>query len=105
MAVVAGAKCVCVPLRPRAAATEGARSTSSSEWTWTEAELEAAFNSKTRVLVLNTPNNPLGKVFTRRELEKLAELCVKHDVVCISDEVYEHLSYDRDHIRIGSFEF
>jgi kynurenine--oxoglutarate transaminase/cysteine-S-conjugate beta-lyase/glutamine--phenylpyruvate transaminase len=100
MCWVSGARTVSVPLRP-ALRVEGAKSSSSADWTWNDAELEAAFNSKTRILLLNTPNNPLGKVFTRQELGKLSSLCIKHNVVCVSDEVYEHLAYDREHVRIG----
>ncbi len=64
------------------------------DWTFDEAELRAAFGDRTRVIVLNTPNNPTGKVFSREELSLIAELCVSHDVVAITDEIYEHLTYD-----------
>ena len=57
-------------------------------------ELAAAFTDKTRVLMLNTPHNPTGKVFSRSELETIAQLCQKHNVVILADEVYEHLTYD-----------
>lgn len=56
-------------------------------------KLEKAFNSKTKAIVINSPHNPTGKVFTREELELMAELCVKHDAYVVSDEVYEHLVY------------
>lgn len=59
-----------------------------------EAELRAAFTPRTRVLLLNTPHNPTGKVFTRAELELLAKLCQEHDAVAVSDEVYEGLTYE-----------
>ncbi len=65
-------------------------------------ELEAAFTSKTKVIVINTPNNPLGKIYSREELEKVAELCIKHNVICIADEVYEFITYDKPHIRIAT---
>jgi kynurenine--oxoglutarate transaminase/cysteine-S-conjugate beta-lyase/glutamine--phenylpyruvate transaminase len=65
-------------------------------------ELEDMFNSKTKIIILNTPHNPLGKVFTREELESIADLCKKWNVLCISDEVYEWIVYKPNiHIRIG----
>lgn len=64
------------------------------DFTLDEAELEALFTERTRLLVLNTPHNPTGKVFTREELLRIAALCRRHDVVVVSDEVYEHLTYD-----------
>ncbi|CAF0948971.1 unnamed protein product [Rotaria sordida] len=62
------------------------------------------FNSRTRLIIVNTPNNPVGKVFARDELEHIANLCQKHNVICISDEVYEWLVYDENkkHIRIAT---
>ncbi|MFO0857420.1 MAG: aminotransferase class I/II-fold pyridoxal phosphate-dependent enzyme [Phycisphaerales bacterium] len=78
-----------------------------------ENELRAAFSPmgaskttpKVRAIILNTPHNPTGKVFTRSELELIAKLCVEHDVVCISDEVYEHLTYEPSlpHLSIATF--
>ncbi len=56
--------------------------------------LESLFHSKTKLLVLNTPHNPTGKVFRKDELERLAGLCQKHDVLVLADEVYEHLVFD-----------
>ncbi len=69
-----------------------------------EDQLRAVFSTKTKAIVLNTPHNPTGKVFTRSELELIAKLCIEHDVVCISDEVYEHLTYDAGlpHISIAT---
>jgi len=64
------------------------------EWTFDTGELEAAFTNRTRAIILNTPNNPTGKVFTRAELSAIARLCHKWDVVAISDEIYEHIVYD-----------
>jgi aminotransferase len=64
------------------------------DWTFDEADLRAAFTDRTRAIVLNTPNNPTGKVFARDELEAIAELCERFDVVAITDEIYEHLTYD-----------
>jgi N-succinyldiaminopimelate aminotransferase len=60
--------------------------------------LRAAVTPRTRVLLVNTPHNPSGRVFTRAELEAIAAVCIEHDLVCISDEVYEHLVFDGRHI-------
>src|SRR5207249_11417214 len=58
---------------------------------------------RTRALVLNSPHNPTGKVFTRPELEIIAELARAHDVVVVTDEIYEHIVYDgREHISIAT---
>jgi len=57
-------------------------------------ELEAAMSEKTRAIVINSPNNPTGTVFSREELEFIAQLCIKYDVLAITDEIYEHLIYD-----------
>ena len=65
-------------------------------------ELRAAFNERTRAIVVNTPNNPTGKVYTRAELQLIAELCQEHDAVAITDEIYEHLVYDGEHVRIAT---
>lgn len=66
-------------------------------------ELAAAFSDKTRVLLLNSPHNPTGKVFTRDELDLIARLCQKHNVIVLTDEVYEHLTYDdAEHIPIAT---
>lgn len=59
-----------------------------------EAELAKLFNDRTKLILLNSPHNPTGKVFTRGELEAVARLCVQHDVVAVTDEVYEHITYD-----------
>jgi aminotransferase len=75
------------------------------DWRFSPAELEAAFNDRTRAIVLNTPNNPTGKVFSREELETVAALCRKHDVVAITDEIYEHILYDgAQHVSIAALE-
>ncbi|MBS0196299.1 MAG: aminotransferase class I/II-fold pyridoxal phosphate-dependent enzyme [Planctomycetes bacterium] len=58
-------------------------------------ELRAAFTPRTRAILVNTPHNPTGKVFTREELEMIAGLCREHDVIAITDEVYEHLIYEK----------
>jgi aminotransferase len=73
------------------------------DWTLDEAELAAAFNERTRGIVINTPNNPTGKVFTRAELEQVAALCQTWDVVVFTDEIYEHITYDgHRHVPPGS---
>ncbi len=67
-----------------------------------EAELLAAFTDRTRAILVNTPMNPTGKVFSRRELEMIARLCIERDVLCISDEVYERLVFTNEHVSIAS---
>lgn len=86
-----------IPLKPRK--TEGV--VSSADWVLDEVEFEKMFNKKTKAIIINSPHNPLGKVFDKSELEKIAELCKKWNVLCISDEVYEWLVYEpNQHIRI-----
>ena len=63
-------------------------------WEWDPDELAAAFTPRTRAVMINTPHNPTGKVFARAELEALAALCIAHDVVVISDEVYSEILFD-----------
>jgi N-succinyldiaminopimelate aminotransferase len=70
-------------------------------WDFDPDELAAAFNGRTRAVILNTPHNPTGKVFTRGELEAVAGLCRRHDAIAVSDEVYEHLVYDGRHLRLA----
>lgn len=64
------------------------------QWAFDEKELRAAFNAKTKAVIVNTPNNPTGKVFTRAELEFIRDLCVEFDALAITDEIYEHILYD-----------
>jgi len=64
------------------------------DWTFDRDELRAAFNSRTKAIILNSPNNPTGKVFTREELECIASLCQEFDCLAITDEIYEHILYD-----------
>ena len=64
------------------------------DWSFEPAELAAAFNDRTRGIVLNTPNNPTGKVFTLEELRSIADLCQKWDVVAFTDEIYEYITYE-----------
>lgn len=63
-------------------------------WTFDEAELAAAFNENTRAIIINTPHNPTGKVFSREELEIIAKYCQQWDVLAFTDEIYEHILYD-----------
>ena len=68
-----------------------------------EEELKAAFNSKTKAIIINTPNNPVGKVFARDELKLVADLCSDYDALAITDEIYEHIIYDRrSHISMAT---
>ena len=73
------------------------------DWTYDEKELTAAFGPHTKAIILNTPNNPTGKVFTRAELEFIRDLCVRWNAYCITDEIYEHILYDgAEHITMAS---
>src|SRR5207344_2048912 len=75
------------------------------DWTFDPDELAAAFNDKTKAIIINTPNNPTGKVFSRDELEMIATLCRKWDAIAISDEIYEHIIYDgHAHVPIATIE-
>jgi len=95
--VLSGAKPVFVKLRPPV--------TADGEWAFDERELRAAFHHRTKAIILNTPNNPTGKVFTRRELELIRDLCVEFNVLAITDEIYEHILYDgTQHISMASLE-
>jgi aminotransferase len=74
-------------------------------WTFDEDELRAAFSAKTRAIVVNSPHNPTGKVFTRDELGTIAELCLRHDAIAVTDEIYEHIVYDgREHVPIATLD-
>jgi N-succinyldiaminopimelate aminotransferase len=64
--------------------------------------LRAAIGPRARVLLLNSPHNPTGRVLSRAELELIAAACVEHDLICVTDEVYEHLVYDGEHIPIAT---
>ncbi len=75
------------------------------EWTFDEGELRAAFGNHTKAIIVNTPNNPTGKVFARAELELIRDLCVKFDVLAIADEIYEHILYDgAKHVAMATLE-
>jgi aminotransferase len=64
------------------------------DWAYDPDQLRRAFGPRTRAVILNTPNNPTGKVFSRAELEEIAALCVEHDCLAITDEIYEHITFD-----------
>ena len=90
--VLAGATPRFVPLR-------------APDWTFDPAELAAAFNDKTKAIILCNPNNPTGTVFTRAELEQVAALCRQWDVVAITDEIYEHILHDgREHVALAALD-
>ncbi len=73
------------------------------DWTFDRDELRRAFNARTKAIILNSPNNPTGRVFTREELEFIAQLCQEHDALCITDEIYEHIVFDGlEHIPVMS---
>ncbi len=61
-----------------------------------------AFSDRTRAIIINTPNNPTGRVYTREELEGIADLCARHDAYAITDEIYEHIYYAGEHIPIAT---
>jgi aminotransferase len=89
-AIISGAKPVYVPLEP-------------PTFTFDPDRLARAFSARTRAIILNSPNNPTGKVFTLGELETIAELCQRHDVLAVTDEIYEHIVYDdRRHVPIAT---
>jgi aminotransferase len=74
-------------------------------WDFRPEELAGAFNSRTKAIIINTPNNPTGKVFSREELTEVSALCRKWDCLAITDEIYEHILYDgREHVSIASLE-
>jgi aminotransferase len=96
-AILSGAAPRYVSLHPPA--------TPDGEWWFDPEDLRAAFTEHTRAIILNTPNNPTGKVFTRAELESIRDLCVEFDVIAISDEIYEHILYDdAQHISPATIE-
>jgi aminotransferase len=93
-AILSGARPRFVRLHPPGEAED--------DWSFDERELRAAFGPRTRAIVLNTPNNPTGKVFGRAELELIRDLCLEHDVLAVTDEIYEHILYDgREHVSIA----
>ena len=96
-AILSGARPRFVTLHPPAEA--------GGEWRFDERALRAAFGPHTKAIILNTPNNPTGKVFTRAELEFIRDLCVEFDALAITDEIYEHILYDgAQHISIAALD-
>jgi aspartate/methionine/tyrosine aminotransferase len=82
---------------------------SAPNWTFNRDELRAAFNDKTKAIILCNPNNPTGKVFTREEMEFIAGLCKEFNALCFTDEIYEHILYPRadaqvEHISMAQLE-
>ena len=95
--IISGAKPVYVALQETETEHGGRQLTYNPE------ELRNAFSLNTKAIIINTPNNPLGKVFTLVELQEIADLCCEHDCLAITDEIYEHMIYDdKTHISIGS---
>ncbi|MCS6870460.1 MAG: aminotransferase class I/II-fold pyridoxal phosphate-dependent enzyme [Anaerolineae bacterium] len=75
------------------------------DWTFDPDELAAAFTPRTKAIIINTPHNPTGKCYARHELEIIAELCLRHNVIAITDEVYEHITYDGvQHVRLATLD-
>src|SRR6185295_4592799 len=75
------------------------------DWTFDPDELAAAFNDNTKAIIINTPNNPTGKVFSREEMEIIAALCHKWNAIAITDEIYEHILFnDKKHIAIATLD-
>src|SRR5882724_10458979 len=92
--ILSGAKPRFVKLRPP--------TTPDGEWSFDKRELRAAFHAQTKAIIVNTPNNPTGKVFSRNELELIRDLCVEYNVLAITDEIYEHILYDgSEHISLA----
>ena len=77
---------VYVPLHPPKAGQAGAKYTG-ADWVVDFDELRAAITPKTKIIILNTPHNPVGKVFTRKELEQFAEVAIKNNILVLADEV------------------
>ena len=96
-AILSGATPRFVKMRPPA--------DENSHWSYDENEVAAAFGPRTKAIILNTPNNPTGKVFTRDELEFIRDLCVRWNSYCITDEIYEHILYDgTEHISMAQLD-
>jgi aspartate/methionine/tyrosine aminotransferase len=72
------------------------------DWSFDPDDLRRAFNDKTRAIVVNTPHNPTGKVYSQGELELIAKLCIEHDAIAITDEIYEHLVYRGSHVSLAT---
>jgi kynurenine--oxoglutarate transaminase/cysteine-S-conjugate beta-lyase/glutamine--phenylpyruvate transaminase len=100
MTLMAGGVPVYIPLRPKP--STGGRS-SSGDWVLDPQELASKFSAKTKIIVVNNPNNPLGKVYTRQELEMIGDLAKKHNCIVVMDEVYEWIVYKgHEHVRMAT---
>ncbi|HEV7699479.1 MAG TPA: aminotransferase class I/II-fold pyridoxal phosphate-dependent enzyme, partial [Pyrinomonadaceae bacterium] len=86
-AILSDARPRYIPLRP-------------PDWSFDRDELSAAFNDKTKAIIICNPNNPTGKVFTQDELEFIGGLCKEFDAICFTDEIYEHILYPRDGVEL-----
>jgi len=71
-------------------------------WSFDPDELRRTFNARTRAIVINTPHNPTGKVYSQAELQLIADLCQEHDAIAVTDEIYEHLVYEGEHVSIAT---
>jgi aminotransferase len=91
-----GPDCILSGARPRYVALRP------PDWSFDAEELGAAFNERTRAIVVNTPHNPTGKVYSREELQLIAELCQRHDALAITDEIYEHMVFEGEHVSIAT---
>jgi len=99
MVKLAGGTPVFISLKPTK--TDGI--VSSADWKLDPEELKSVFTPKTKAIIFNNPNNPLGKVFTRAEIQSICDLCIDHNVLCISDDVYEHMLYDgNEMVRVAT---
>ena len=100
-AILSGARPRFVRLR----AEPGGGKSGAAQWSFDPAELASAFGPATRAIIVNTPNNPTGKVFTRGELEIIRDLCVRWNALAITDEIYEHILYDgARHVALASLD-
>ncbi len=103
--ILSGAKPRYVSLHPPKPHPSDSQPNTEPEWTFDPQELREAFQHHTKAIILNTPNNPTGKVFTRKELELIRDLCVEYNVLAITDEIYEHILYEgAEHISIASLD-
>jgi aspartate/methionine/tyrosine aminotransferase len=100
--IIAGGSPRFVTLRPPVIYQDSGDATAPPRWTFDPDELRAAFSASTRAIIINTPHNPTGKVFTTEELRIIAELCREYDVVAITDEVYDRLVYNGRHVPIAT---
>ncbi|MEO6222003.1 MAG: aminotransferase class I/II-fold pyridoxal phosphate-dependent enzyme [Vicinamibacterales bacterium] len=102
-AILSGATPRFVRLREPSVASAG--EAGGSDWSFDPGELAAAFSNRTRAIIINTPNNPTGKVFTRQELQYIAGLCQRWGALAVTDEIYEHILYDdAEHVSMASLD-